>query len=209
MRSPRFIGLGLWSVLVPLLGSLGCTISITPAWHMPAATPAPGSYPYPVTPMPGSGAGIANPNMPPGAMPPGAMPPGAMSPPGAIMPQPLPARGAGDAYSLMQERLLSAEDSRQALANRVQVLQEALRAKDQDVLQTSHEVQESTKQMRRTREELLRLKQELDDSRAKSQATYREYKDTLGAFLKALEENVDPGKTTPSYRGIVAEPPTR
>ena len=70
MRSPRRIGLGLGIVVVPLLGSLGCTFSITPNWHMPAAMP-PAASPYPVNPpIPGS----ALPN--PAGLPPTGLPPG-------------------------------------------------------------------------------------------------------------------------------------
>jgi hypothetical protein len=194
MRSPRYIGLGLGILLAPLLGSLGCTISVTPAWHMPAAPPA--GPPYPITPIPGSAAPI--PGIPPGAPPPGAPLP------------PITSRSPSDYVSQLAERLQGSEDSRQALANRVQVLESALHDKDQAVLQTSHEVQESTKQMRRTREELLRLKQDLDDSRAKNLATYREYKNTLDAFLRALEENVDPGKSPLKFRPTsqIGEPPS-
>ena len=202
MRSPRYIGLGLWIVFVPLLGSLGCTFSITPAWHMPAAPPA--GPPYPITP-PIPGSALPNPAGPPGSpLPP--LPPGV--PPGTVLP-PITSRSPSDYVSQLAERLQGSEDSRQALANRVQVLESALRDKDQAVLQTSHEVQESTKQMRRTREDLQRLKQELDDSRAKNLATYREYKNTLDAFLRALEDNVDPGKSPLKFHPTsqIGEPP--
>jgi hypothetical protein len=170
--------------MVPLIGSLGCTISVTPAWHMPSAGPA--TPPYPITPIPGSATPI--PGVPPGAPPPGAPLP------------PITSRSPSDYVSQLAERLQASEDARQALANRVQVLDAAVRDKDQAVLQTSHEVQESTKQMRRTREELQRLKQELDESRAKNLATYREYRNTLDTFLKALEENVDTNKSSLKFR---------
>jgi uncharacterized protein (DUF3084 family) len=132
-----------------------------------------------------------------------------MLPPNGAQIPPITARSPSDYVSQLAERLQSSEDGRQALANRVQVLESILREKDQTVLQTSHEVQESTKQMRRTREELLRLKQELDDSRTKNQATYREYKATLDAFLKALEDNVDTGKSPLKFRPTsqIGEPP--
>jgi hypothetical protein len=203
MRSPRRIGLGLGIVVVPLLGSLGCTFSITPNWHMPAAMP-PAASPYPVNP-PIPGSALPNPaGLPPTGLPPGAPP----LPPGTVLP-PVSARSPSDYVSQLAERLQGSEDSRQALANRVQVLEASLRDKDQAVLQTSHEVQESTKQMRRTREDLQRLKQELDDSRAKNLATYREYKNTLDAFLKALEDNVEPGRSPLKFRPTsqIGEPP--
>ncbi|HEX3314674.1 MAG TPA: hypothetical protein VHR72_07260 [Gemmataceae bacterium] len=203
MRSPRRIGLGLGIVVVPLLGSLGCTFSITPNWHMPSAMP-PVASPYPINP-PIPGSALPNPaGLPPTGLPPGAPP----LPPGTVLP-PVSARSPSDYVSQLAERLQGSEDSRQALANRVQVLEMSLRDKDQAVLQTSHEVQESTKQMRRTREDLQRLKQELDDSRAKNLATYREYKNTLDAFLKALEDNVEPGRSPLKFRPTsqIGEPP--
>jgi uncharacterized coiled-coil protein SlyX len=202
MRSPRRIGLGLGILVVPLLGSLGCTISILPAWHSPATTPATPAYPI-TPPIPGSA--LPNPGGPGG---PGG-PPGSLLPPLSQGPPPITSRSPSDYVSQLSERLAGAEDSRAALANRVQVLETALRDKDQAVLQTSHEVQESTKQMRRTREELQRLKQELDDSRAKNLATYREYKNTLDAFLKALEDNVEPGRSPLKFRPTsqIGEPP--
>ena len=200
MRSPRRIGLGLGIVVVPLLGSLGCTFSITPAIHMPAAAPA--ASPYPINPpIPGS----ALPN--PAGFPPGGLPPGGL-PPGTVLP-PVSARSPSDYVSQLAERLQGAEDARQALANRVQVLEQSLRDKDQSVLLTSHEVQESTRQMRRTREDLQRLKQELDDSRAKNLLKEREYKNTLDAFLKALEDNIEPGRSPLKFRPTsqIGEPP--
>ena len=204
MRSPRCIGLGLGILAVPLLGSLGCTFSITPAWHAPAAMPAGPSYPI-TPPIPGSA--LPNPSGPGG--PPNSAYPIPQGPPGMSGPPPITSRSPSDYVSQLAERLQGSEDSRAALANRLQVLESALRDKDQAVLQTSHEVQESTRQMRKTREELQRLKQELDDSRAKNLATYREYKNTLDAFLKALEDNVEPGRSPLKFRPTsqIGEPP--
>lgn len=187
MRPPTKIGTGLGLFAVLQLGCVGCTVSITPAWHANSPPPASAAAPNPVT-APTAGA-------PPGGTPP--IPPGA---PGVMPP--------AEQISLLAQKLSASEDERRALASRLHQVEVSLTEKNQTVVQAGYEVQESTKQMKRTREELERWRKEMDDMRTKFRTVERENRATLETILKALEQNAERQERPHSERSSNDRPNT-
>lgn len=159
-------------LIVLLLMTSGCAITIEPAWH-----PRP---PHPPDPngLNGVPGGPVNPNLPGKGMPPPTNPPG------------LPGTSA-DQLSLLLQRLQNIEDDRKAMAMRLTALETQLREKDQAVTQAGYEVQASALQMKKSRDDLQQWKSELSEMRNRIRTIEQENRLTVEVLIKALEQFVE------------------
>lgn len=162
-----------WIVL-GLLFSGGCTVSITP-WHKPTQA-VPVDLATPPAAIPGI-PGLNSRTQPPAVM--------------------------NESVAQLIKQHQDADDHRRALLEQVQTLKRQLKDREENLRHASHEVEESTKQLKRTRDDFRNWQAEMEELRdriaalEKSRATLRPL---IEDILNHLERPKEPSKL-PSVGG--------